>query len=224
MDTMTPKRVTRYKQNFEKCKLGMMPPKFLIIDRGMGCKYQKVVDTYRGYGSFKALQLCSAINAPVNIHYYFEPPKRGTIGFEIYVKPSQNYVGYVHFIDADNYSSTKDWGLVKLYYNRFEGLVNKAKYLKAPSQWHKITVEMSVETGLFRIWYAERKPDEFLSESKFEYINNGDAIKNDPDVFTRVNGVEFGVASLCEPGKEPIYFDDFELYQLTPWADRVEDR
>ena len=190
-----------FNTDFEGYTSGTLPPDFTIKYNGKGNGYQ-IVTADQSHSGLKSLQFWGRYGYCTNVHYYFNKPESGRIGYEVWVKANPKEEGFVQFVNPDG----GDWGWGGVVFDQDGYITAPGGYKKAHTEdkWYKVKAEMDVTTGACWVWL-----DDELVTNGITPAQDG---KANPDAFNGIRGVNFGDCSWYESPSTPIYFDDFVLY------------
>jgi hypothetical protein len=197
-----------YRANFENYNEGDIPSEFIIFETGKGSKYQAITSSDKNTG-FKSLQVWGSLGKPAEIHYYFNMPKSGKVGYEVSIKPSLNRKVLVQLVNPESpKSNPSTWGLAGVFFTG-NGYItapgNFEKYI-CYKKWHKIKAEMDTETGTYCLWLDDKLITDEITPEKIGNEN--------PGGYMDVSGIVLGDELFSENAENPVYFDDFMLYNI----------
>lgn len=197
------KKFTYIGSDFEENDINTLPMDFKIYYSGKGTTYQ-IVTADQAHSGSKSLQVWGTNGYCANVHYYFDKPDSGRIGYDVWVKANPKEEGVVQFVNPEGGPWTWGWGGIAFNQDGNITAPGGYKKLHTEDKWYKVKAEMDVITGACWVWLDD------------ELVTNGitpaqDGVAN-PDAFKGIRGITLVDCSWNENPSTPTYFDDFMFY------------
>lgn len=176
-------KVIVFETDFEGYKEGATPPEFTIYYNGRGDRFQ-VITTDESHSGSKSLQVWGSPGWCSNVHYYFEKPKSGRIGYEVWVKANPKEEEWVSFVNPEGATWTRGWCGCGFDEKGYIKCLGGFKKIHSEDRWYKVRAEMNVETGACWVWLDDQLVTKGVTPEE-EGVENSSA-------YTGIRGVIFG--------------------------------